>query len=475
MKGTGFFASSADIFVWLSQFINLEQGYTPNSFRPERMALIAELAGHPERSAPAIHVAGSKGKGSITGMLSAVLEAWGLRPARYLSPHVTEYRERITAGDRFFDEPVYCEAGDELRAIAEALTDKTRDEYRMFDGDAEGGEGPTFFELLTLFFFLCARKGGCTAMAVETGMGGRLDPTNVVDPLVSVITVIELEHTEFLGNTLSSVAFEKAGIIKPGKPVILGEQRGEALEVFRKTAAERGAPLFYVPEIAAIENLRVHRGGTDFTLAFTGPPFFAEPLEISLGIPGAVQAENAALAVAALKAAYPAIDAAAIRRGLRGFSLPARFERVREDPAVIIDGAHTEKSVGNCVETFTSLYGRGGILLFGCATGKNAEAMAKQLLPCFSRIIITTPGTFKTSEPAKVFALFESLASRGAGGASWDGAAGGTGPRLALIEETAKAIDHALEWGREQGLPVLGIGSFYLAAEIRTHRGIRPR
>jgi dihydrofolate synthase/folylpolyglutamate synthase len=472
MKRTGFFASSADIFVWLSQFINLEQGYAPSSFRPERMELIARLAGNPEKSAPVIHVAGSKGKGSITGMISAVLEAWGLRPARYLSPHVTEYRERITVGDRFFDEPVYLEAGDELRYIAETLTDKTRDEYRMFNPDEEGGEGPTFFELLTLFFFLCARRGRCTAMAVETGMGGRLDPTNVADPLASVITVIELEHTEFLGNTLASVAFEKAGIIKPGRPLILGEQPPEALEVFRKTAAERGAPLFYFPEIAAIENVKIHREGTDFTLVFKDPAFFTEPLDLSLGIPGAVQALNAALAVAALKAAFPAIDAASIRRGLRGFSLPARFERVREDPPVIIDGAHTEKSVENCVETFTSLYGRGGILIFGCAAGKNAEAMAKQLLPCFSRIIITTPGTFKTSEPGKVFALFEALAPRcGAPDAGEDQGEA----RLVLIEETERAIDHALDEGRKQGLPILGIGSFYLAAEIRNHRGIRPQ
>jgi dihydrofolate synthase/folylpolyglutamate synthase len=301
-------------------------------------------------------------------------------------------------------------------------------------------------------------------MAVETGMGGRLDPTNVVDPLVSVITVIELEHTEFLGNTLASVASEKAGIIKPGKPLILGEQPGEALEVFRKTAAERGAPLYYFPEIAAIENLSVHRGGTDFTLVFKGAPFFAEPLDISLGIPGAVQAVNAGLAVAALKAAYPAIDADTLRRGLRGFTLPARFERVRKEPPVIIDGAHTDKSVENCVETFTALYGQGGILLFGCATGKNAEAMAKRLLPCFSRIIITTPGTYKTSEPVKVFALFQALSAH-----ARKARAGGA-PQVVLIEETGRAIDHALDCGREQGLPVLGIGSFYLAAEIRSHK-----
>ncbi|MDR3167947.1 MAG: tetrahydrofolate synthase, partial [Treponema sp.] len=252
MNNIPLFSSSAEVFDWLSRFINLEQGQTPNSFRPERMELMAALAGHPEGSAPVIHVAGSKGKGSVTGMVSACLDAAGIKTARYMSPHVTEYRERITVGDDFFDEAVYVAAGNELRSLAEVLTDRSQREYRLFNPGEEGGEGPTFFELLTLYFFLCARLGRCEAMAVETGMGGRLDPTNVVDPLASVITVIELEHTEFLGGTLAAVAGEKAGIIKPRKPLILAEQSPEAREVFFKTAAARDAPLWYFPDLAEI-------------------------------------------------------------------------------------------------------------------------------------------------------------------------------------------------------------------------------
>ena len=143
------FSSSAGVFAWLSRFINLEQGQTPNSFRPERMEILASLAGHPERSAPAVHVAGSKGKGSVTGMIASVLTAAGLKTARYMSPHVPEYRERITVGDDFFDESVYLAAGNELRVLAEALTDRSKREYRLFDPGEERGEGQTFFELLT--------------------------------------------------------------------------------------------------------------------------------------------------------------------------------------------------------------------------------------------------------------------------------------------------------------------------------------
>ncbi|MDR2111388.1 MAG: tetrahydrofolate synthase, partial [Spirochaetaceae bacterium] len=453
VPGVSPFASSAEVFAWMSRFINLEQGQKPSSFRPERMEIIAALAGHPEKAVPLIHTAGSKGKGSVTGMISAILEEEGLRPARYLSPHVTEYRERITQGNRFFDESVYIEAGNELRGISETLMDRNKGEYRLFHSHDGESDGPTFFELLTLYFFLCARLARCGVMAVETGMGGRLDPTNIADPLVSVITAIELEHTEFLGDTIAAVAGEKAGIIKPRKPLVLAEQVPEALAVFKDAAAVKKAPLYYFPDTAAVENLQVHRGGTDFTLSFKQPVFFSGPLDISLSVPGMVQAQNAGLAVLALRIAFPFIGADTIRRGLKNFTLPARFERLGEEPPVIIDGAHTPASVEFCVQTFTSLYGEGGILLFGCAAGKNAEAMARLLLPHFSHAVITTPGTYKTSEPEMVYGIFRSHAGKDA--------------EVVFIRETEKAIQYVLDLGRERALPVLGTGSFYLAAEIR--------
>jgi dihydrofolate synthase/folylpolyglutamate synthase len=449
------FASSAEIFSWLSRFINSGKGRQPNSFRPERMKILAAMAGHPEKAAPVIHIAGSKGKGSVTGMISRVLEEEGLRPARYLSPHVIEYRERISQGDRFFDEAVYIAAGNELRDVKEALVDRTKDEYHLFHPE-RGGEEPSFFELLTVYFFLCARLAKCGVMAVETGMGGRLDPTNIVDPLASVITLIELEHTEFLGNTIAAVAGEKAGIIKNRRPLILAEQHPEALGIFRKTAETKEAPLYYFPDTAAVENLRVNREGTDFTLVFKRPGFFPSPLDISLSVPGAVQAHNAGLAVLALKIAFPGISADSIRRGLRDFRLPARFERIRDAPPVIVDGAHTSTSVEFCLKTFISLYGEGGVLLFGCAAGKNAAAMARILLPHFSRVIITTPGAYKPSEPEGVYGIFKAQAR----------VENDTEP--VFIKETKEAVWSALDYSREQGLPVLVTGSFYLASEVHT-------
>ncbi|MDR3114262.1 MAG: tetrahydrofolate synthase [Treponema sp.] len=449
-------ASSADVFAWLSRFINMETGQFSTSLRLDRMEVLARLAGHPERSAPVIHIAGSKGKGSVTGMITAILEAEGFRPARYTSPHVTEYRERITQGNAFFDESIYIQAGRELVSIEAMLRHTPASGLPFCDPPAADDREASFFELLTLYFFLCARCAGCDVMVVETGLGGRLDATNIVDPLVSVITLIELEHTEFLGNHIGAIAQEKGGIIKPGKPLILAEQAPEALEVFKNIAALCHAPLYYLPDVADLQHIQVTPRGTTFSLAAKSPALFPRSMDLFIPIPGAIQARNAALGLVAAKIAFPQLKAPSVLRGLQDFTLPARFERILDDPIFIVDGAHTPQSVEACVETFSALYGKGGILIFGCAAGKDAAAMAQILLPHFTQILITTPGTFKVSFPQGVYDTF-----------SAEAASLGKGAAVFYIPETVRAIEKALEQGREKKLPLLGTGSFYLAAEIR--------
>jgi dihydrofolate synthase/folylpolyglutamate synthase len=420
------------------------------------MEMLVEAAGHPEKCAPVIHTAGSKGKGSVTGMIAAILERAGYKTACYASPHVSDFRERIREGNKFFDEAMYLRAGEELRSITEDLIHSSKPRYRIFNPSLENGEEPTFFELMTLWFFLCARHSGCRFMAVETGLGGRLDATNIVDPLVSVITPIELEHTNYLGNSLAAIAGEKAGIVKPGRPLVLSEQEDEALEVFKAKTLETGSPLLYFPERAGLTNILVTEERTAFTLNLNHPAK-ARVLELSVSIPGEIQAKNAGLAVLALKTALgETIDDGVIGEGLKGFSLPARFERLRTDPVFIIDGAHTVRSADLCAQTFTRLYGEGGILLFGCASGKNALSMAELLIPHFSRIIVTTPGSFKKSLPFETFGAFKQKAGSGK-----------NLPEILYIPRTEEAIEKALELGERTGLPVLGTGSFYLAAEIR--------
>ncbi|MCL2186042.1 MAG: Mur ligase family protein [Treponema sp.] len=456
-----YFSSSDEVFEWLSKFINLERGQKPKSFLLDRMITLLELANRPDKCAPSIHIAGSKGKGSVTSMLSAMLTAAGFKTARYMSPHVINIRERICLDAQYFDEEIYRSAGDELRHIVDVLLPAAANP--LFDTNNDGCE-PTFWELLTMLFFLCARKGKCDVMAVETGMGGRLDSTNVLDPLVSVITLIELEHTSILGDTITAIAGEKAGIIKKGRPLILAKQNEDAYKIFKKISEEKNSELFYFPEIAKLSDIKISSQGTEFSLSINNPSFKIKDLSFSIPIPGKVQAENAALAIAALKIAFPQMEnnansVCAIKKGLANLKIPGRFEMIT--PALkqpfIIDGAHTPESLALCIETFCSLYGEGGILLFGCAADKDSAAMAKITHSHFAKIIITTPGTFKTSNPLKVYETFVKTAGQ---------------EKTELVKDTQEAIKRAQKAAEAQNqegkmLPILGTGSFYLVAEIR--------
>jgi len=444
------FKSSNDVYEWISIFINFEKVKNRREFKLDRVKILAEAAGRPERCAPSFHVAGSKGKGSVTGMIAAILEASGMKTARYASPHVSDFRERVSTGSGFFDEEIYVGAGNELKELIESLPASFR-------------EDTTFFELFTLWFFLCARRSRCGAMAVETGMGGRLDATNILDPLVSVITLIELEHTEYLGNTVAAIAAEKAGIIKNGKPLVLAEQSAEALQVFRAHAVSRNSPLFYFPECAEVQEACVDREGTRFTLVLKGTGGGKETkaetiTDLFVPIPGEVQAKNAGLAVLALKTAFPGIRNEHIYSGLAGFNLPGRFERISHTPPVIIDGAHTARSVELALKTFVSLYGGGGALIFGCAAGKDVLSMAELCCPFFSCVIITTPGTFKKSNPKEIYEIFIEQKHKTE-----------KESEILFIPDTAEAIKAAKELALKRELPILGTGSFYLAAEIRAY------
>ncbi|MCL2213750.1 MAG: bifunctional folylpolyglutamate synthase/dihydrofolate synthase [Treponema sp.] len=465
------FTSSAEVFKWLSNFINLEKGQKPKSFRIDRMEALSFLSGNPHKCAPSVHIAGSKGKGSVTSMIASILTASGYRAARYMSPHVADIRERICLDGTFFSEDIYRLAGDELRDITETrlrASNLPPAAAALFDANTPDGCEPTYWELLTLYFFLCARYAKCDILVVETGLGGRLDSTNILDPLVSVITLIELEHTNFLGGTIAQIAGEKAGIIKRGRPLVLAGQRADALEVFRKKARETESPLYYLPETAEITNIDITARGTDFRLAFS--EIFGQPkiLNLSIPIPGKVQAENAALAVTALEVISKelsrssvkavvreprvSINDEAVRRGLINLRIPGRFERISDDPPFIIDGAHTPESLAHCVETFRLLYGESGVLIFGCAADKDARAMARTAHQFFTMIIITTPGTFKTSVPEQVFEAFSEAAGEG---------------KVLLVKDTRDAVKQALNTAQGNRHPLLGTGSFYLVSEIR--------
>ncbi|MBQ9238343.1 MAG: hypothetical protein IJ191_03385, partial [Treponema sp.] len=204
----------------------------------DTMQLLCERLGHPENSAPCFHVAGSKGKGSVSTMIACILEEAGYAVGLYTSPHIADFRERVSTPHGFFDDSVYDDAASELMACVSSL------------GEDSPTRQVTWFELVTLYAFLCFRRAHVDYAVYEVGMGGRLDATNVVTPRACCITAIEREHTEYLGDTLEKIAAEKAGIIKAGVPVIVAAQKNAAVrDVFEKKATECGSSCIFVDDL----------------------------------------------------------------------------------------------------------------------------------------------------------------------------------------------------------------------------------
>lgn len=435
-------STPADVFAWVESFTNLERGDAPfdrRSYHLDRMRRLLALFGHPQRACPLIHVAGTKGKGSTSALLASALRASGRRTGLYTSPHVSSPFERIVLAG----EP---ERPDALVRIAAAVRE-------IVDGlpeEAPGGFPPTTFELYTLLAFLYFGDAGCDIAVVETGIGGRLDATNVIEPEASVITPLDLEHTDVLGDTIEKIAFEKAGIIKPGVPAFIGLQPPLAGEVFRKAGRERGAEVTFLIEEMRNHEVVLSRKGTSLHLELRDGP----PVDFSLSLLGEFQAENAALAYIALRRVHPEISLRQFQAGFQAARLPGRMELARKRPPIVLDGAHTPLAVSRLLESFSDIFlrpsrPRGAVLLFGSVAGKNTLGMAGILAPAFESIVVSTPGTFKASDPEGVCEIFRSV-----------------NPRTVLVKDPAAALRRARELARG-GLPILVTGSFYMVAEIR--------
>jgi dihydrofolate synthase/folylpolyglutamate synthase len=331
----------------------------------ERVRRVLAALGDPQRRLRCLHVAGTNGKGSVAAMLDAMLAAAGYRTGLYTSPHLVRLGERVKIG------------GDEIaRDEIVALTDEIRARA------AAVGEELTFFEFVTVMAFVHFVRHQVDVAVIEVGLGGRLDATNVVDPVVAVITSIGLEHTRWLGSTLAAVAAEKGGIIKPGRPVVLGALAGEARAVLVDLAAVRGAPLLEAP------NYVVERadGGFDFV----APQRVV--CDLRVGLRGSFQRRNAAVAVAALVAAGEAVTVgdAAIRRGLAAARWPGRLEVLPGAPTVLLDGAHNPDGMRTLVEELPSIAaGRRVHVLFAVMGDKDWPVMIELLAPFCASVTVT--------------------------------------------------------------------------------------
>ena len=380
------------------------------------MRALAARLGHPQEGLRFIHLAGSNGKGSTAAFIESCLRAAGCRVGLYTSPHLVNIRERIQLDRVAISEADFAEGMARVTAAAE--------------------DDPTFFELMTglaLWYFARQRIDW---IVWETGLGGRLDATNIVRPAVSVITSIALEHTQYLGTTLAEIAREKAGIIKPGVPVVSGVP-GETGPVIAEVAHEARSPLIQVQSAIPARDLGLHEGRQFARLGGR---------EYVLGLLGSHQVHNAACAVAALRQVAESVSNEAVARGLETTRWPGRFQVVSESPLLVLDGAHNEEAMTTLLSAWRGYLAARNIdrtqahLVFGAVADKDIASMAALLAREFKNITLVRLANERSADPRDLASHF--------GGA-----------RCELLDSLAA-------WGPPAGHPALVTGSLFLVGEM---------
>lgn len=438
----------AAVLDWLAGRVDFERSPPTRpaaDFGLARMRRLLGRIGSPHDAFPVVHVAGTKGKGSTVAMLAAVLSAAGHRTGRYMSPHVHALEERISIDGRPISAAALVAVFDDLIPAVEALDRAAA---------RRGGRGPTWFEVVTAAAFLHFARAPVDLAVLETGLGGRLDATNVSRPVVSVITSVSLDHMELLGRTVGRIAGEKAGIIKRGCPVICGAAHPAARRVIAATAARRRAPLVQV--------------GREFraTHVPSDDPLDGGAVEVAdlrdgvadrfrIAMAGRHQADNAALAVMAARQvdrAGFAVSRRAIARGLTRVRLPARIERIGGDPLLVVDAAHNVASMISLLETIAPALAtrRPRVLVFAASVDKQIEEMLATAAGLFDRVIVTRYTT--NGRAAPVSRLVDACGAAGL-------------PLPAVAASPAAALEAARGVAGRAGV-ICVAGSFFLASEI---------
>ena len=396
---------------------------------------LMRAAGDPHLKCPTVHVAGTNGKGSVVAFLDAIFQAAGYRTGRFTSPHLIDFHERVLV--------------DRLPISPENL-DVQINFFR--DASADWDHSPTFFEINTAIAFKHFWEAAVDVALVEVGMGGRFDATNVVQPCATAITTVGLEHTQYLGDTVAAIAFEKAGIIKSGVPVVVGEQQEDALDVILERANEWDAPVYL---LGRDFEYRVENSSVTPQFCYGGEQLAFGPTP--LGLPGKYQGANAALACGlaeVLLPHFPKLQETAVVAGLGSARWPCRLEQVLDDPPVIIDVAHNPLGVTALVESLD----RKCVVVLAVAKDKDAAAMVQSLRDIPDPLIVTQ-------------------------------FAGDRAMSAATLAAAARAIPHKVEPSLEAAIargmalasaerPLLITGSFFTAGQARAHLidqyGARP-
>jgi dihydrofolate synthase / folylpolyglutamate synthase len=394
--------------------------------RLDRMDRALELFDHPEKNYPSFHIAGTNGKGSTAAMLHRILSLAGYRTALYTSPHLVSFTERIRVGEEEISPEQVVRLAEEVRTRT-AAADVTL----------------TFFEFVTVMAFIYFARQKAEVAVVEVGLGGRLDATNLVSPVVSVITTISKDHEAYLGSDLLSIAREKGGIIKPGVPVVLGPLPDEVVRLLKSTAEACGSRSYVL--------------GQDFRISLKNSGVFdytgiKQNFDmLTVGLRGGHQRKNAALAIGALEAVnetFPVVEGM-LRTGLSTVRWPGRFEIMRESPAVILDGAHNGEGAEALVETIQDFREKRKVkLLFASMEDKDWRLMLSLLQGVADEAVLTQVKMARSADPQLMAGfLTEKLPHR-------------------VIDDSRFALRWLLGSARPDDI-ILVAGSLYLLGEIR--------
>jgi dihydrofolate synthase/folylpolyglutamate synthase len=423
--------------AWLDGLIDLERSPDPSRVRVslEPIGQLLAKVGNPERRLRVLHVAGSKGKGSTVLLAEAVLTAAGHRTGTFTSPHLERWTERFRLGGAEIAGDALAGAVARLRPHVEALRG--------------GSSPPSFFDVTTAAAFLLFAEAGVDAALIEVGLGGRLDSTNVVEPAVSCITSIELEHVDRLGTTLAAIAGEKAGISKPGVPLVMGALAPEAAQVVEARAHALGCPLTRLGRELMLTIFDEGLAGSRFRVV--DGEFEAE---LALAIPGRHQAANAALAIAGVRRLGLGLEdrlAKAAALAFERVELPGRVEVRSREPWIVIDGAHTAASARALAETLTRIPRRRSHLVLSVSGGKDLAAILGALVPEADIVTVTRAEPIRSLDPKLVADAIRSI---------------GRGVELRVVPNPHLALRAAREGLAPDDL-LCASGSIYLAGIAR--------
>ena len=402
----------ADVVRFLNEFTDYERmasTYAPGDYNLDRMRRLLAAIGNPERAFLSLHIAGTKGKGSTAHLAEAILREAGIRTGLYTSPHLVDMRERIRLGGAPIGEQAFTRTMARMEPVLRRLR-------------------PTYFETMTAAAFLAFADGRVDTAVVEVGLGGRLDATNVLLPAACAITTIDFDHMDKLGHTLEAIAGEKAGIIKPGVPVVSSPQAPAARRVL-----ERHGPVFF-PSFRVLS-----RRGDVLKFKLNGPG------AVELPVLGEHQAANAATATALVERSGVGITPEIVRRAFRKVRLPGRVEIVGRRPWLIVDAAHNPVSARALAAALVPVKRRRTILVFGASADKDYGSMLRTLLPGADLAIFTRAANPRAAAPSDL---------RKHAGKRPSVVAGSVARALAMARKAA---------GPEDAIVVAG--SFYVAGE----------